>query len=248
MLHRIHSAAELLAATSNDVYVRGSLRRPFSEGWHSDGATAWIGLDNEEQRAYLCVMGEAEAGAAMLCELMATIADTTDARVTAHRPVVARASQLGLAFEGSGDEWEFRWTHQRAPVHADVRWIDDDLAVTAILDAHAPSSSAHPGDAHARRWVGAYDNHGELVAIAADTSGVPGIGHISSVATITSRRGEGWGAEVTSWLTNQLLDEGADVVTLGTYGSNATAIRLYARLGFTGCHQFASGRLTSGAS
>ena len=241
MLQRIASAAQLLELTDQDVWVRGSLRRAFVDGWHLDGAVGWVGVDNEEQQSYLSVLGDAHPGADLLEQLMTEV-EKVGSRVTTQRPVLAELRNRGIDYDGGGEEWEYRWTRQAAPVTADIGWITDDQAIGALLDEHAPKSSARPGDAHVRRWAGGYDD-GRLVAVAADTTGIAGVGHISSVATATERRGQGWGANITSWVTGQLLAEGFDVVTLGMYGGNDVAIRLYERIGFMGVHRFASGRL-----
>ena len=45
------TAAEVLVATAHDPFARGTLRRPLARGWLTDGATAWLGIDNEERRA-----------------------------------------------------------------------------------------------------------------------------------------------------------------------------------------------------
>ena len=239
----VASAAELLELSSDDVFVRGSLRRAFVRAWAHGSAIAWVGLDAEEQRSAVCVLSTNPRDGA---ELVAAIRDEvhwSEAQMTLERPIAPLLDAFGLVLSAP-EEWELRWTSKSAEVDltGDLRWVDDEGQINALLDAHAPHSSARPGDRHVRRWAGGFLGT-ELVAVAADTTGTPDIGHISSVATSTPYRGAGWAAQVTGWLTQQLLDEGLDAVSLGMFAANTAAIRLYTRLGFTGMRQFVSGRL-----
>lgn len=241
-MRRLDSVQDLLKATDYDVYVRGSLRRAFVSGWTNDDATAWIGIDAHEQLPYVCVLGEASAGASLLSSIRSEVL-STESRVTVLRAIGDELGEVGLRLADS-EEWEFRWTSSVPETSLDVRWTEDLVSVEAFLDQHSPTASSRPGAAHVRRWAGAFDDT-ELVAVAADTTGVEGNGHLSSIATDTTRRGQGWGAAITSWITQQLLAEGCEVVTLGVFGTNDTAIRLYQRLGFLHVHQFRSGTLVA---
>ena len=60
------TAAEVLLATSHDPFARGTLRRPLLRGWSTDGAAAWLGIDNEEQSATLWVCRGPRASWAVL--------------------------------------------------------------------------------------------------------------------------------------------------------------------------------------
>jgi ribosomal protein S18 acetylase RimI-like enzyme len=82
-----------------------------------------------------------------------------------------------------------------------------------------------------------------LLACAADTSGVAGVGHLSSIAVHPDARGKGLGAAVTAALTRALFAGGCDLVTLGMYASNTVGRALYDRLGMTDEHRFTSGPL-----
>jgi ribosomal protein S18 acetylase RimI-like enzyme len=99
-----------------------------------------------------------------------------------------------------------------------------------------------PGSAAARRWVGLTEA-GVLLACAADTSSVDGVGHLSSIAVHPDARGKGLGRAVTASLTRRLLEEGRDVVTLGMYADNAAGRAMYDALGFRDEHRFTSGPL-----
>lgn len=247
----LHHPADLLDAVANDPFARGSLRpgRAWGGGWaagdpSSRGAAVWVGTDQEEQRDYLSCLGSAPAVAVLLTAIAAVL--PLPARLNAPRGTADRLGRT-LRFEVSG-EWDFRWIGQAPPTQpgeSAVRVLPagpvTDAAVTALLEAAAPTASARPGDPHVRRWVGTGD---PLVAVAADTSGRPDLGHISSVATRPDERGRGHGRAVTAGLTRLLLAEGCDVVTLGMFAGNTIARALYDQLGFHDEHHFSAGPLS----
>ena len=72
---------------------------------------------------------------------------------------------------------------------------------------------------------------------------VPGLLHISSVATGPEFRRNGYGAALTAWVTRAFLAEGRSPATLGMYAWNDTARRMYRRLGYVGEHTFSAGSL-----
>lgn len=61
---------------------------------------------------------------------------------------------------------------------------------------------------------------------------VPGLVHVSSVATHPTRWREGWGAVVTKAILSQAMRRGYARAQLWTYARSPTARRLYERLGF----------------
>ncbi|MDP9436340.1 MAG: GNAT family N-acetyltransferase, partial [Actinomycetota bacterium] len=93
-------------------------------------------------------------------------------------------------------------------------------------------------------WVGVRDRAtGGLLAVAADTSGATGVGHLSSIAVHPAARGRRLGTAVTAGLTRRLFDGGADLVTLGMYADNTAGRALYDGLGWRDEHRFTSGAL-----
>lgn len=62
---------------------------------------------------------------------------------------------------------------------------------------------------------------------------VPGLVHVSSVATHPTRWGEGWGARATKAVLSQAMRRGYARAQLWTHARNPTARRLYEGLGFT---------------
>ena len=235
----VGSAAELLVATGHDPFVRGTLRRPVARGWVGEGVVAWLGVDAEERTGYLHVLGPAPAAGAMVAELLPELPPLQ--RVTLPRGTGAHLpAWVGL----DGMDWDFRWTDTPVPAGSEpVEEVTDLPALKALLAEANPEASVQPGDPAARRWVGVMGAEG-LLACAADTTAATAVGHLSAVAVHPDARGRGFGSAVTAALTNALLAEGCDVVTLGLYSSNTAARRLYDALGFADTHRFTSGRLT----
>ena len=242
-MHVVHlgTAAEVLLATSHDPFARGSLRRPLLRGWLGEGATAWIGIDAYEHRPYLSALGAPAAVAALIADLLPELPPPQ--RLTVPRGTPAHLpAWVGMQVT----DWDFRWLDAPPPVQPgeqQVQPLHDETEIAALLTASSPTAGAQPGAQGVRRWVGVRDCAGSLVACAADTSTVAGVGHLSSIAVHPSARGHGLGLAVTAALTRQLLAEGSDVVTLGLYADNAAGRRLYDALGFVDEHPFSSGPL-----
>ena len=235
------TAAEVLLATDHDPFARGTLRRPLLRGWSAPGATAWIGIDNEERISYLSALGAPPAVGALIAELLPELPPRQ--RLTVPRGTPAHLPAW-VALDGT--HWDFRWLAAPPPVRPGeerVTTVEDDLAVKALLAAASPQASAQPGDEAVRRWVGVRDPAGELLACAADTSSTTGVGHLSSIAVSPHARGQGLGAAVTAALTRQLFEDGNDIVTLGMYADNAAGRALYDALGYADDHRFTSGPL-----
>ena len=235
------TAAEVLVATDHDPFARSSLRRPTTNGWLGEGATAWLGIDPHEGTPYVSALGPPATVGRLLGELVTELQPRQ--RVTVPRGTPAHLpAWVGLA----GTDWDFRWLSEAPAVQSGeerVEPVDDETAVKALLVLASPTASALPGDAAVRRWIGIRDPSGALVACAADTSGTTGVGHLSSIAVDPSSRGKGLGRAVTAALTRTLLDEGNDLVTLGMYAHNSAGRALYDALGFADEHRFTSGPL-----
>jgi len=243
-------AAEILAASGADPLVRSQLRgaRDTGPAWSKDGAVGWFAIDADERMRYFFVVGGTPATAS---RLVAGVAEQIFATLPTPRVSVPRGTpaELPPAYRlETPVDWNFRWTATDPPPAAGeqlVEWLAapaDDPAVAELLAASSPRTSAQPGDSDVRRWAGIWGPGRRLDACAADTSGAPGVGHLSGIATRTARRGQGLGTAVTTWLTRQLLIE-FDLVTLGVYADNPAALRLYDRLGYAADHYFTSGVL-----
>ena len=234
------SAAEVLLATDHDVFARSTLRRPLVRGWLRDGAVLWLGVDADEGLSYLSGLGEPAGVSALLEAVLPELPHRQ--RVTLPRGT-ARLLPAWVGVDGT--DWDFRWTpapFARQPGEDAVVVLEDASQVAGLLGAASPRAAALPGDPQVRRWVGLHDGQ-RLVACAADTSAVSGVGHLSSIAVAPDCQGRGFGRAVTAALVRRLFDEGHEVVTLGTYADNSTGRALYDALGWRDEHRFTSGPL-----
>jgi ribosomal protein S18 acetylase RimI-like enzyme len=231
----------VLLATNHDPFARGLLRRPLLRGWMAGGAVAWVGTDPQERVPYLSALGDPVAVAALLAELLPELPPMQ--RVTLPRGT----GRLLPAWVGlDGTDWDFRWTPAPFPPQPGeerVAVLQDEAAVAALLDAASPRASALPGDPAVQRWVGLTGEDGSLLACAADTSQVDGVGHLSSIAVHPSTRGQGLGRAVTGALVRMLFQDGCDVVTLGMYADNTAGRAMYDAMGWRDEHRFTSGPL-----
>ena len=233
------SAAEVLLATDHDPHARGSLRRPDVTGWAGHGAVAWRSTDAEERVPYLSTSGPPHAVALLIEELLPELRDQTRITVPRGTPVLLPA-WVALA----GTDWDFRWLGAPPAAQPGEDRVEDvdGLEVDPLLAVASPTASALPGDPAVVRWFGVR-GPGGLLACAADTSGVAGVGHLSSIAVHPSARGQGLGAAVAAALIRALFAGGCDVVTLGMYADNTAGRALYDHLGMADSHPFTSGPL-----
>jgi ribosomal protein S18 acetylase RimI-like enzyme len=133
-------------------------------------------------------------------------------------------------------EWDCYW----APTmegNFEVAQASSDEIIDAFLKTHAPDSSVFPGDDEILQWIQIHDRD-QLVAVAALCRWQSGRVVISSVATHTDYRGQGFGKR----LMKNCLVAGAELgekhLSLGVRHQNESAQRLYASLGFKLMHNF----------
>lgn len=243
------SPTELLEAGGDDPYCRvAALGGGVTRAWAGDGAVAWLRHD-DQGRPRLASIGCPSAAASVVPEASADHPEGLRASLPrggyAYLPDDVTATHVG--------DWDWFCTATAPapqPGESLVSWLtaSDDEEIRALLREVSPGASTWPGDARGRRWAGLRTSEGRLAAVLADTSQVPGIGHLSSVATALDARGNGYGSALTAWTTRQFLAEGADLVTLGMYAENDTARRLYERLGYRCAHQFSGGHVEPAAT
>ncbi|MFI9010472.1 GNAT family N-acetyltransferase [Actinosynnema sp. NPDC053489] len=147
------------------------------------------------------------------------------------RPVVATAvaDELGWPVRGT-----FGWMERSGALAARgrARWLAEDEwdEVESLLRKANPDSWAWPREPGPARWAGVRAD-GVLVSVAADAWGAPGVGFVAGVATHPDHRGRSLSAQVCSFVVGELLAE-RGTCGLMVDAANATAIRLYERLGF----------------
>jgi ribosomal protein S18 acetylase RimI-like enzyme len=113
----------------------------------------------------------------------------------------------------------------------------EDSVIEKFLKEHAPDSSVFPGNDEILQWIEIHDS-GELVAVAALCRWQSGRVVISSVATHSDRRGQGFGKQLMEKSLIAGSQLGEKFLSLGVRHSNESAQRLYASTGFTLMHNF----------
>lgn len=134
------------------------------------------------------------------------------------------------------DAWDCYW----APtIKADAIQprVSTDQEIDAFLKLHAPQSSVFPGNKEILEWVEIVDNQ-QLVAVAALCRWESGKVIISSVATHTEFRGQGFGKGLTEKCLIAGEKLGEKYLCLGVHHTNETAQRLYQSTGFNLMHNF----------
>lgn len=133
-------------------------------------------------------------------------------------------------------EWDCYW----APVRSEGFRSEDsasDGEIKEFLEKHAPQSSVFPGNEEIQRWM-VIREESSLVAVAALCKWESGRLVISSVATDSRRRGEGFGRKVMEATLIAGEELGADSLCLGVMHSNDSAQGLYRSMGFQLMHNF----------
>ncbi|ADD43485.1 GNAT family N-acetyltransferase [Stackebrandtia nassauensis] len=213
-----------------------------AEGVVRDDAVAWFREFNG--RSVLMGDGPVRATARLVAELAP---HWRPDRLTVPQEVFEQLpGELRSAKPG---RWHWFFTRSAPPTHpaeSRVRWCteSDFDAITALLDVAFPDASSRPDPAvpH-RRWFGATDANGSIVACGIAQVG-DGIGPmLGSIAVHPDARRQGLGSAITSWVTRRLLDEGNAMVALGSYAGEEATHRIYRRLGYRDTRVLASGRL-----
>ncbi len=240
------SAADVLAVTGNDPFVRRQTRYRFGPAWHDDGSVAFASLDAEERLRHLAAVGDPQRVAELVATAVRELPEVP--RLSLPRGTLPYLPPWWRLEDVT--DWDFRSTATAPPElpgEERVDWLGEADAgdLKELLVAANPDSSVWPGEPKVRRWAGIRDAMGRLEACLADTSGTDGTGHLSGITTRPESRGRGLSSAITGWATRRLLEEGCDLVTLGVYADNAAARRVYDRLGFTDDHHFTSGVLVS---
>jgi ribosomal protein S18 acetylase RimI-like enzyme len=137
------------------------------------------------------------------------------------------------------DNWEVHAIEVTSQSY-EIEPIDDDEVITKFLNTHAPKSSARPGNPEIQFWGCVRNSEGEIAAIAAITQWESGEYMLSSVATHTHMRGQGFAQKVCAGLVGLSYDRGIERLHLVVLSSNAAAIKAYSRIGFRLIGKFAS--------
>ncbi|GAA3046106.1 GNAT family N-acetyltransferase [Actinokineospora globicatena] len=130
----------------------------------------------------------------------------------------------------------FWWmdTSDRTGFRGGASWLGADAVpeVRALLDTEYPGSYARPGGTGIRRWAGVRDEHGALVAAAADAWSAPEVGFLAGVVTAPAARGRGHAAAVCGLVVDTLVARtGRAALMVDSW--NDAARTLYTKLGLT---------------
>ncbi len=235
--------AEILAACDNHPFARlgvGTVARPV--GVTDSSGTLFVGASHEEQTTGY-FLGEPDSGLFR----HARSAGMLDGLGWLHLP---RGLPLPAGFV-MRDHWDLMWAEQLPPHQPaqdsvvplpDAAGVPDEI--NALLDLAMPDSAVRPGHPASPQWYGIRDQ-GILVACAADRSShhptpTP-VGMVGGVAVHPDFRGRGYGAAVSAAITAALLRR-FDMVMLGVWPDNDSAIRIYRRLGYAGDYAVTSVR------
>ncbi|MDO5501858.1 MAG: GNAT family N-acetyltransferase [Actinomycetia bacterium] len=158
----------------------------------------------------------------------------------------------GFTATGSG-HWDFLWTAEppatpvtavtesapAPPASARFEELDDRAdaeRIEAFGRAHNASFEGFPGRGLATLWLAMADDAG-LLAVGGLHELASGAPHLAGIVVRTDARGQGLGTAITAELTRRAI-AATGVATLGVYSTNATAIRVYERLGYRLAHHF----------
>lgn len=239
----LETAAELLAAAGDDIYVRAHVGPDGpGRGWATDAAFAY--RVPGRATSWLLAVGDpvdaAEPVRAARAELPAPSRELS----------APRGTVLDWIDFAEPEDWDFMvWDASVSGTELPVRPGEDrveamypgpenDAELTAFLKEANPLASAEPGWKAIEVWAGIRDPEtGSLLACGALARNGPGVGYLASIATLPSVRGPGLGAAVTAWLTRRIVDRGEGLCTLGHYWPNEPARRIYVRLGYRTTHE-----------
>lgn len=231
-LRELHDIADVGSAAGGDALVlwaAGDLAhgtRAFSAG----KATA-VAAPRLSGRDRLAVTGPADDAAALIRAVLPQIGPTFrpigDEALIRH--LVTRVPELELV-----DAFGWMQTETATGICGTASWLtaSDCADITALLDESFPDSYARPGRPGTRRWAGARDESGALLACAADAWSAPSVGFLAGVATAELARGRGIGKAVCSLVLDSLVDRhGMAALIVDSW--NAAAVRLYHSLGLS---------------
>ncbi len=134
----------------------------------------------------------------------------------------------------ASDLWDFYSVNASlTQVDGDVETLEDEAAITELLQIHAADSSVWPADPEVVNWYGLRDENDYLVSLGALVRWESGMHVLASIVTVTELRGSGFAQELTQGIIARAREQGIEWLGLGVSHGNIAAQRVYERAGFS---------------
>jgi GNAT superfamily N-acetyltransferase len=219
-------AFDIGAGFSPPAYALGTL---------VDGGAVAVQRRSDRGHPGLAVLGSPPAVRSLLVseEVRALVREQGLTHISVPRSAFGQV--VDLHEWGGGGEWDWMWTTTAVPPlpHEPVIEVVDETAAGELVEFLQRANPRTHGEPFARPhqlWV-TLRQDGRLVACGSWDLATSGIPVLAGIAVDPTRRGEGFGAAVTAYLTRRAVS-GFGACTLGMFADNVTARRLYHRLGY----------------
>ncbi|MGQ5654238.1 GNAT family N-acetyltransferase [Streptomyces sp. EKR5.2] len=231
-LRELHSIHDVRSAANGDallLWAAGDL--PHGTRVFTLGEASAVAAPALSCRDRLAVTGPADEAAdlirAVLPQVGPTFRPIGDEDLI--RGLVTCVPELEIA-----DAFGWMQTEASTSRRDGASWLtaSDRSDIARLLDEAFPNSYARPDRPGVRRWAGARDESGTLLACAADAWSAPSVGFLAGVATAEQARGRGMGTAVCSLVLDSLvIDHGVAALIVDSW--NTAAVSLYRGLGLS---------------
>lgn len=215
----------------------------FALGTVGDGGALAVQRRSDRGHAGLAVIGSAPAVRRLL--LSDEVRDLVRVRGLSHVSVPrdAFADVADVHAWGGGGDWDWMWTTTIVPGlrHESAIRVVDSSATTELVEFLEYANPRTHGEPFARPgqvWVALREGD-SLVGCGSWDLATSGIPCLAGIAVDPARRGQGYGAAITAYLTREAVSA-FGACTLGMFADNLTARRLYHRLGYRTGAQWSS--------
>lgn len=215
----------------------------YAVGTLGDGGAIAVERRSDRGHPGLAVIGSAPAVRMLL--LSDEVRDLVRLRALTHVSVPRESFEhvADVHDWGGGGEWDWMWTTTAvAPLRheSDIEVVDSSASTRLVefLRHASPRTHGEPFARPDQLWV-TLREHGTLIGCGSWDLATSGVPVLAGIAVEPSRRGEGYGAAITAYLTREAVSA-FGACTLGMFADNVTARRLYHRLGYRTGAQWSS--------